>query len=81
MFIKLWAIFSDCGGYVMNFGGAITMMNMASETNNATIKYDCIWIIQPPQDYAFKSHLSIRIEQFEAMGKYSIKKKIIFAPT
>ncbi|XP_076056388.1 uncharacterized protein LOC143034340 [Oratosquilla oratoria] len=58
---------TDCGGFVMNFGGTITMMNMARDDEAATL-YDCVWIIQPPQDYAFKSHLSIRVVQFEAMG-------------
>lgn len=58
---------TDCGGYVTNFGGTITMMNMAKNDSNFTT-YDCVWIVQPPQNYAFKSHLSIRVVQFEDMA-------------
>nr|XP_053631036.1 uncharacterized protein LOC128687571 isoform X3 [Cherax quadricarinatus]XP_053631037.1 uncharacterized protein LOC128687571 isoform X3 [Cherax quadricarinatus] len=57
---------TDCGGFVTNFGGTITMMNMAKDDTNYTI-YDCVWIVQPPQNYAFKSHLSIKVVQFDDM--------------
>ncbi|KAK4303439.1 hypothetical protein Pmani_024533 [Petrolisthes manimaculis] len=57
----------DCGGFVTNFGGTITMMNMAKGKTNLTL-YDCVWIIQPPHNYAFKSHVSIKVVQFEEMG-------------
>ncbi|XP_045137658.1 uncharacterized protein LOC123519965 [Portunus trituberculatus] len=55
---------TDCGGIVTNFGGTITMMNMARGERNFTV-YDCVWIFQPPRNYAFKSHMSIRLVQFE----------------
>ncbi|XP_050689525.1 uncharacterized protein LOC126981911 [Eriocheir sinensis] len=55
---------TDCGGFVTNFGGTITMMNMASGKRNFTV-YDCVWLFQPPRNYAFKSHLSIRLVQFQ----------------
>ncbi|CAL4118348.1 unnamed protein product [Meganyctiphanes norvegica] len=58
---------SDCGGYVTNFGGTITMMNMAKGAGNATL-YDCVWIIQPPQNFAFKTHVFIKVVQFEEMA-------------
>ncbi|XP_068203181.1 uncharacterized protein Culd isoform X2 [Palaemon carinicauda] len=57
---------TDCGGYVTNFGGTITMMNM-SKNSNYTM-YDCVWIVQPPQNYAFKSHLAIKVVQYEQMA-------------
>ncbi|KAK3849614.1 hypothetical protein Pcinc_043640, partial [Petrolisthes cinctipes] len=57
---------TDCGGFVTNFGGTITMMNMAKGKTNLTL-YDCVWIIQPPHNYALKSHLSIKVVQFEDM--------------
>ncbi|XP_064085881.1 LOW QUALITY PROTEIN: uncharacterized protein LOC135201001 [Macrobrachium nipponense] len=57
---------TDCGGYVTNFGGTITMMNMSKDSNYTM--YDCVWIVQPPQNYAFKSHLSIKVVQFEQMA-------------
>ncbi|KAG7164672.1 Procollagen C-endopeptidase enhancer 1-like [Homarus americanus] len=62
---------ANCGGFVTNFGGTITMMNMAKEDSNFTM-YDCVWIVQPPQNYAFKSHLSIRVVQFDDMGCYTL---------
>ncbi|KAK8384396.1 hypothetical protein O3P69_009302 [Scylla paramamosain] len=55
---------ADCGGFVTNFGGTITMMNMAKGERNFTM-YDCVWIFRSPSNFAFKSHLSIRLVQFE----------------
>lgn len=58
---------THCGGLVESFGGAITMMNMADTSATA---YDCIWIIKPPNSYLhLKTHLLIRIDTFENMGK------------
>ncbi|XP_017769077.1 PREDICTED: uncharacterized protein LOC108557170 isoform X2 [Nicrophorus vespilloides] len=39
---------TDCGGYVDNLGGGITMMDMIQENTKA---YDCFWIIRPPESY------------------------------
>ncbi|XP_042229714.1 uncharacterized protein LOC121871453 [Homarus americanus] len=64
--VEVYPAITDCGGFVTNFGGTITMMNMAKEDSNFTM-YDCVWIVQPPQNYAFKSHLSIRVVQFDDM--------------
>lgn len=33
---------TDCGGYVENLGGAITMMDMVGE---GVKTYDCVWLI------------------------------------
>ncbi|XP_071518249.1 LOW QUALITY PROTEIN: uncharacterized protein Culd [Panulirus ornatus] len=64
--LAIFPAITDCGGFVTNFGGTITMMKMAKDDRNFTM-YDCVWIVQPPQNYAFKSHLSIRVVQFEDM--------------
>ncbi|XP_059489398.1 uncharacterized protein LOC132204719 isoform X2 [Neocloeon triangulifer] len=58
---------TDCGGFVENPGGAITMMQMAEEGH---LKYfDCIWIIKPPRNYFnLKSHLYLKISQFSDFG-------------
>lgn len=60
---------TDCGGAVEDFGGAITMMNMASP--GATRNFDCIWLVRPSSTYAFESHVSVRVAQFEEMGPES----------
>lgn len=58
---------THCGGLVESFGGAITMMNM---TNSSSKAYDCIWLIKPPNSYLhLKTHLLVRIDTFENMGK------------
>ncbi|KAF2364353.1 CUB domain [Trinorchestia longiramus] len=66
---------SDCGGFVTNFGGTITMMNMTRGLGNrrvvGEVPYDCIWLIKPPQEYGLKSHLSIRVVNFDYMGSNS----------
>lgn len=58
---------THCGGLVDTFGGAITMMNM---TNSSATIYDCIWLIKPQNNYLhLKTHLLVRIDTFENMGK------------
>lgn len=58
---------THCGGLVGSFGGAITMMNM---TDSAAKVFDCIWLIKPPNSYLHvKTHLLVRIDTFEEMGK------------
>lgn len=58
---------THCGGLVESYGGAITMMNM---TNASTSAFDCIWIVKPPNSYLhLKTHLVVRIDTIENMGK------------
>lgn len=60
---------TDCGGLVESFGGAITMMNMVSNTSEPKL-FDCIWLIKPPNNYMhLKTHLLVRIDTFENMCK------------
>lgn len=61
---------TDCGGFVENIGGAITMMKMLSENlTDVTKTYDCVWVIKPPNSYLhLKTHLSLRVDSFE-LGK------------
>lgn len=59
---------THCGGLVESYGGAITMMNM---TNSSASAFDCIWLIKPPNSYLhLKTHLLVRIDTFENMGKH-----------
>ncbi|GLV32564.1 CUB and LDLa domain [Carabus blaptoides fortunei] len=56
---------TDCGGYVENVGGGITMMNMVK---NGEKKFDCFWIIKPIKSYLhFKTHLYLKIANFSDM--------------
>lgn len=58
---------THCGGLVESYGGAITMMNM---TNSSAATFDCIWLVKPPNSYLhLKTHLLVRIDTFENMGK------------
>lgn len=61
---------TNCGGIVDSIGGVITMMQMTGKNTNDTtpVFMDCIWIIKPPQAYEMKTHLSIKVEKFEAMA-------------
>lgn len=64
---------THCGGLVESFGGAITMMNM---TNSSAKSFDCIWLIKPPNSYLhLKTHLLVRIDTFENMGKSTKNEK------
>lgn len=67
---------TDCGGFVENIGGAITMMRMLSENEStATKTYDCVWVIKPPNSYLhLKTHLSLRVDSFELGMKFKVFK-------
>lgn len=58
---------TDCGGYVENLGGAITMMDMVGEGVKA---YDCVWLIRPPKNFLhMKTHMYLKVVNFADMGK------------
>ncbi|XP_065341759.1 uncharacterized protein LOC135940691 isoform X2 [Cloeon dipterum] len=58
---------TDCGGFVENPGGAITMMHMTEE--GSLKNFDCIWVVKPPRNYFnLKSHLYVKITQFSDFG-------------
>ncbi|KAF4533110.1 hypothetical protein B566_EDAN003830 [Ephemera danica] len=57
---------TDCGGFVENPGGAITMMHMVE---NGIKHFDCIWIVKPLRSYFhLKTYLSLKIAQFSDFG-------------
>ncbi|GIY79387.1 uncharacterized protein CEXT_433871 [Caerostris extrusa] len=60
---------TDCGGFVEDFGGAITMMNMVP--SNTLRAFDCIWLIRPRNSHIPETQVSIRVAQFEEMGPKS----------
>ncbi|XP_054720457.1 uncharacterized protein LOC129230088 isoform X2 [Uloborus diversus] len=60
---------TDCGGYVEDFGGAITMMNMVPA--HSVRLFDCIWLIRPRNSHVPETQVSIRVAQFEEMGPKS----------
>ncbi|KAH8019120.1 hypothetical protein HPB51_016758 [Rhipicephalus microplus] len=60
---------TDCGGVVEDLGGAITMMNMANP--GYTRNFDCIWLLRSETTYAYETHISVRVAQFEEMGQDS----------
>lgn len=62
----LWRWSADCGGLVTNLGGTITMMNM-TEQRRREVPYDCLWLVQPPQEYNLASHLALRVAEFDNM--------------
>ncbi|CAG2062083.1 unnamed protein product, partial [Timema podura] len=67
----IYSFISDCGGFVENLGGAITMMNMVDRGTKA---YDCVWLIRPPQNYLhLKTHLYLKIATFADMGVTDIQ--------
>ncbi|XP_035209986.1 LOW QUALITY PROTEIN: uncharacterized protein LOC118184426 [Stegodyphus dumicola] len=61
---------TDCGGFVEDSGGAITMMNMVP--SNTLRAFDCIWLIRPRNSHIPDTQVSIRVAQFEEMGPKSI---------
>ncbi|XP_022193710.2 uncharacterized protein LOC111051493 [Nilaparvata lugens] len=67
---KLVKPVTDCGGYVENLGGAITMMNMVDRAKGEKVRmYDCIWLIKPPGNfYHLKTHLYLKIGTFLDMA-------------
>lgn len=64
---ELFFFFLDCGGFVEDYGGAITMMNMVP--SNTLRAFDCIWLIRPRNSHVPDTQVSIRVAQFEEMGK------------
>ncbi|XP_076757885.1 CUB and LDLa domain isoform X2 [Xylocopa sonorina] len=57
---------TDCGGYVENLGGTITMMDMVGEGIKT---YDCVWLIRPPKNYLhMKTHVYIKVVTFADMA-------------
>lgn len=66
-------MFLDCGGFVENLGGAITMMNMV-ERGGSIKSYDCIWLIRPPNNfYHLKTHIYLKVATFLDMGEGDTK--------
>uniref|UniRef100_A0A1B6DQF5 CUB domain-containing protein n=2 Tax=Clastoptera arizonana TaxID=38151 RepID=A0A1B6DQF5_9HEMI len=59
---------TDCGGYVENLGGAITMMNMVERGGSVKL-YDCIWLIRPPNNYYhMKTDIYLKVATFLDMA-------------
>ncbi|XP_029676589.1 uncharacterized protein LOC115243600 [Formica exsecta] len=57
---------TDCGGYVENLGGAITMMNMVGQGVKI---YDCVWLIRPPKNFLhMKTHMYLKVVAFADMA-------------
>ncbi|XP_015124274.1 uncharacterized protein LOC107046224 isoform X2 [Diachasma alloeum] len=57
---------TDCGGYVENLGGTITMMDMV---NQGIKTYDCVWLIRPPKNFLhMKTHMYIKVITFANMA-------------
>ncbi|KOC62591.1 Neuropilin and tolloid-like protein 1 [Habropoda laboriosa] len=57
---------TDCGGYVENLGGAITMMDMVDE---GVKTYDCVWLIRPPKNFLhMKTHMYLKVVTFTDMA-------------
>lgn len=57
---------TDCGGYVENLGGAITMMDMVGE---GVKTYDCVWLIRPPKNFLhMKTHMYLKVVTFADMA-------------
>lgn len=58
---------TDCGGYVENLGGAITMMDMVGQ---GVKTYDCVWLIRPPKNFLhMKTHMYLKVVTFADMGQ------------
>ncbi|KYN01842.1 Cubilin, partial [Cyphomyrmex costatus] len=57
---------TDCGGYVENLGGAITMINMVGRGVKI---YDCVWLIRPPKNFLhMKTHMYLKVVSFAGMA-------------
>ncbi|XP_046816816.1 uncharacterized protein LOC124423292 isoform X1 [Vespa crabro] len=57
---------TDCGGYVENLGGAITMMDMVGQ---GVKTYDCVWLIRPPKNFLhMKTHMYLKVVTFADMA-------------
>lgn len=61
---------ADCGGFVENKGGAITMMDMVEEFE-PDIPFDCIWLFKMShKNYNFQSeHLYIKVITLKDLGE------------
>ncbi|KAL7303227.1 hypothetical protein TKK_0004428 [Trichogramma kaykai] len=58
---------TDCGGYVENLGGTITMMDMVGDEGVRT--YDCVWLIKPPKNFLHtKTHMYVKVISFAEMA-------------
>ncbi|KAH0567072.1 uncharacterized protein LOC123263832 isoform X1 [Cotesia glomerata] len=57
---------TDCGGYVENLGGTITMIDMVTD---GVKTYDCVWLIRPPKNFLhMKTHVYLKIVTFADMA-------------
>ncbi|XP_024945613.1 uncharacterized protein LOC107272410 isoform X4 [Cephus cinctus] len=57
---------TDCGGYVENLGGAITMLDMVGQ---GVKTYDCVWLIRPPKNFLhMKTHMYLKVVTFADMA-------------
>ncbi|XP_036138888.1 uncharacterized protein LOC105831571 [Monomorium pharaonis] len=57
---------TDCGGYVENLGGTITMINMV---DRGVKIYDCVWLIRPPKSFLhMKTHMYLKVVGFADMA-------------
>ncbi|XP_057326371.1 uncharacterized protein LOC130668220 isoform X1 [Microplitis mediator] len=57
---------TDCGGYVENLGGTITMIDMVTE---GVKTYDCVWLIRPPKNFLhMKTHMYLKVITFADMA-------------
>lgn len=66
---------TDCGGYVKNLGGTITMMNMV---DRGVKIYDCVWLIRPPKNFLhMKTHMYLKVVSFAGMGTLQNKLNIL----
>lgn len=66
---------TDCGGYVENLGGTITMMNMVSQGVKI---YDCVWLIRPPKNFLhMKTHMYLKVVGFADMGMFKTKQNTL----
>ncbi|XP_020299717.1 uncharacterized protein LOC109863691 isoform X2 [Pseudomyrmex gracilis] len=62
---SVWPV-TDCGGYVENLGGTITMMNMV---DHGVKTYDCVWLIRPPKNFLhMKTHMYLKVVGFADMA-------------
>lgn len=66
MFDKFIQPVTDCGGYVENLGGTITMINMIGHGMKT---YDCVWLIRSLKNYLHtKTYIYLKVIDFTNMG-------------
>ena len=68
---------TDCGGIVDNNGGIITMSNMSIPDEPRL--FDCIWLIKPTFESTIRTHISVRVEMFNDLGKSKLLWQNLFA--